>query len=86
MPRMNDRPAASIAFRASRPPFWDASDQYVSGQLSDFRRMPGPRQFTAGHLSRLDDLVKDLGVQDRPHVSTDVVSTVLAADLCIPRP
>jgi hypothetical protein len=44
---------------------------------------PGPRGSTADHLSRLDDVFGHFGVQDRPHVSTTVVSTALATGLCI---
>ena len=39
----------------------------------------GPRQSTAVCLNRPDALLRHLGVQDRPHVSTTVVSTALAA-------
>ena len=41
---------------------------------------PGPRESTAVRLIRPDDLLGHLGVQDRPRVSTAVVSTALAAD------
>ena len=47
---------------------------------------PGPHESTAGRLSRPDDSSGHLGVQDRPHVSTTVVSTALAAGLCIRDP
>ena len=40
---------------------------------------PRPRESTAVRLIRPDDLLGHLGVQDRPHVSTAVVSTALAA-------
>ena len=40
---------------------------------------PGPRGSTRVRLIRPDDLFGHLGVQDRPHVSTTVVSTALAA-------
>src|SRR5437660_11898573 len=46
---------------------------------------PGPRESTADHLSRPDDLLGHLGVQDRPHASTTVVSTALATGLFIRR-
>ena len=44
---------------------------------------PRPHESTRVHLIRPDDLLGHPGVQDRPHVSTTVVSTALAADLCI---
>lgn len=44
---------------------------------------PGPRESTAVRLISLNDLLGHLGVQDRPHVSTTVVSTALAAGLYI---
>ena len=47
---------------------------------------PGPHESTTVRLIRPDDLLGHLGVQDRPHVSTTVVSTALAAGLCIRRP
>jgi hypothetical protein len=47
------------------------------------RRMPGPHESTAVRLIRPDDLLWHLGVQDRPHVSTTVVSMALAAGLRI---
>jgi hypothetical protein len=46
---------------------------------------PGPRESTADYLSRPDDLLRHLGVQDRLHVSTTVVSTALAAGISIRR-
>jgi hypothetical protein len=39
---------------------------------------PGPHESTTGRLIRPDDLLGHLGVQDRTHVSTTVVSTALA--------
>jgi len=54
----------------------------------DFRfsgECPGPRESTTVRLIRPDDPLGHLGVQDRPHVSTTVVSTTLAAGLCIRR-
>ena len=47
---------------------------------------PSPHESTTVRLIRPDDLLGHLGVQDRPHVSTAVVSTALAAGLCIRRP
>ncbi len=47
---------------------------------------PSPHKSTTVHQSRPDDLLRHLGVQDRPHVSTTVVSTALATDLRIRRP
>ena len=47
---------------------------------------PGPRESTAVRLIRPDDLLGHLGVQDRPHLSTAVVSTALAAGRCIRDP
>jgi hypothetical protein len=47
---------------------------------------PGPHKSTAVRLIRPDDLPGHLGAQDRPHVSTTVVSTALAAGLCIRDP
>jgi hypothetical protein len=47
---------------------------------------PRPRESTAVRLIRPDDLLGHLGVQGRPHVSTTVVSTVLAAGPCIRDP
>ena len=47
----------------------------------DFRfsgELPGPCESTAGHLIRPDDLLGHLGVRERPHASTTVVSTALA--------
>ena len=44
---------------------------------------PGPRASTIVRLIRPDDLLGHLGGQDRLHVSTAVVSTALAAGLCI---
>ena len=41
---------------------------------------PRPRESTAVRLSSPDDLLGHPGVQGRPHVSTAVVSTALAAD------
>jgi hypothetical protein len=46
---------------------------------------PGPRESATGHLNRPDDLLGHLGVQDRPQVSTAVVSTALATGLSIRR-
>lgn len=46
---------------------------------------PGPRKSTTVRLNWPDDLLGHLGVQDRLHVSTIVVSTVLAAGLCSSR-
>jgi len=48
--------------------------------------LPGPHKSTAGHLSRPDDSLGHLGVQERPYVSTTVVSTALATGLYIQRP
>ena len=45
----------------------------------------GPRESTPVHLSRPDDLIGHLGVQDRLHVSATVVSTALAAGSSIRR-
>jgi hypothetical protein len=53
-------------------------------ELSTFRfsgECPGPRESTAGHLSRPGDLFRHLGVQDRPYVSTTVVSRALATGI-----
>ena len=53
-------------------------------ELSTFRfseEWPGPQRSTADHLSRPDDLIRYLGVQDRLHVSTTVVSTALATGM-----
>lgn len=47
---------------------------------------PGPRASIAGHVSRPDGLLRRLGVQDRCHVPTTVVSTALAVVPCIRRP
>jgi hypothetical protein len=44
---------------------------------------PRPCESTAVRLIRPDVLLGHLGVQDRPQVSTAVVSTALAAGLCI---
>jgi hypothetical protein len=44
---------------------------------------PRPRESTAVRLTRPDVLLRHLGVQDRPQVSTIVVSTALAAGLGI---
>jgi hypothetical protein len=41
---------------------------------------PRPRESTAVRLSSPDDCLGHPGVQGRPHVSTAVVSTALAAD------
>jgi hypothetical protein len=49
-----------------------ASGLPLSGEL------PGPHKSIAGHLSRPDDSLGQLGVQERPHVSTTAVSTALA--------
>jgi hypothetical protein len=48
--------------------------------------MSGPTRVTAVRLIRPDDLLRRLGVQDRPHESTTVVSTALATGLCTRRP
>ena len=45
---------------------------------------PGPHESTAVRLIRPDDLLGHLGVQDRPYVSTTVVSTALAAGSLYP--
>ena len=58
-------------------------------ELSTFRfsgECPGPRESTTVRPIRPDELLGHLGVQDRPHVSTSVVSAVLASGLCIRRP
>jgi hypothetical protein len=47
---------------------------------------PDPCESTAVRLIRLNDLLGHLGVQDRPHVSTTVVSIALAAGLYIRGP
>jgi hypothetical protein len=39
---------------------------------------PGPPESTTAHVSRLDDLLRPLGIQARPHASITVVSTALA--------
>jgi hypothetical protein len=44
---------------------------------------PSPHESTTVRLIRPDDVLGHLGFQDRPQVSTTVVSTALAADLCI---
>ena len=58
-------------------------------ELPTFRfsgECPGPHESIVVRLIRPDDLAGYLGVQDRPHVSTTVVSTALAAGLCTLRP
>jgi hypothetical protein len=55
-------------------------------QQSAFRfsgECPGPRESTTVHLIRPDDPLGQLGIQGRPHVSTTVVSTALAAGLYV---
>jgi hypothetical protein len=47
---------------------------------------PGPRKSTAGRLSRPDNLLGHLSVQERPHASTTAVSTALATGLYIQWP
>jgi hypothetical protein len=47
--------------------------------------LPGPRESATDHMSRSDNSLGHLGVQERPHVSATVVSTVLAAGLSIQR-
>ena len=61
-----------------------SSELVVRGrvELPTFRfsgECPGPHESTAVCLIRPDDLIGHFGVQDRPHVSTAVVSTALAA-------
>jgi hypothetical protein len=41
---------------------------------------------TADHLSKPDGLIGHIGIQDRPHVSTNRCSTALAVDVCIRHP
>jgi hypothetical protein len=47
---------------------------------------PSPQESTTVRLIRPDDLLGYLSVQDRPQVSTTVVSTALAVALCIRYP
>ena len=61
-------------------------DDHVQGAVRFSGECPGPHESTEDHLSRLDDPLGHLGVQDRPHVSTTVVSTALATGLSIRRP
>jgi hypothetical protein len=59
------------------------------GKTPTFRfsgECPGPRESTTVRLIRPDDLLRHLGVQDRPHVSTTAVSEALAAGISIRRP
>jgi hypothetical protein len=78
---------ASLSVKAPRalralwtPPWVEPPTFRSSGEC------PGPHESTTACLSRLDDLFRQLGVQSRLHASTTVVSTALAAGLCIRRP
>ena len=63
---------------------WPVRRRGLSFRFSGER--PGPHESTTVRLIRPDDLLGHLGVQDRPYVSATVVSTALAAGLCIGRP
>ena len=63
----------------ARPRWQLNSRPSVSGER------PGPRESTAVRLISPDDLLGPLGVQGRPQVSTAVVSTALAAGVCVRR-
>ena len=56
-----------------------------TADLPLFRRMSGSTRVHAVRLIRPDNLLGHLGVQDRPHVSTTVVSAALATGLSIRR-
>jgi hypothetical protein len=60
----------------------------TSAEQSAFRfsgERPGPRESTTVRLSRPDGMIGQLGVQDRLHVSTTVVSTALATGISVRR-
>ncbi len=56
-------------------------EHHVQRAVRFRRECPGPPESTAGHLIRPDDLFGHLGVRDRLHVSTTVVSAALATGL-----
>jgi hypothetical protein len=68
-------------------PRWFALDALVAVPAFRFSgERPRPHESTAVRLIRPNDLLPHPGVQDRPQVSTTVVSTALAVALPIPRP
>jgi hypothetical protein len=81
--RLN-RPEGVQTLIAQRHLSW--SELVVRGrvELPTFRfsgECPGPHEFTTVRLIRPDDLLGHLGVHERPHVSTTVVSIALATGL-----
>ena len=76
MPRM-PRPGTRRGTRHAGLPGEDSHKQRRCTIFCFSSELPGPRESAAGHLSRPDNLLGHLGVQD-PYVSTTVVSTALA--------
>jgi hypothetical protein len=78
MPRM-PRPGTRRGTRHAGLPGEDSHKQHRCTIFCFSSELPGPRESAAGHLSRPDNLLGHLGVQDRLYVSTTVVSTALAS-------
>jgi hypothetical protein len=73
-PAAGSRPTVKTELTSARP---TQTTVRFSGEC------PGPQESTADHLSRPDDSIGHLGVQDRLYVSTTVVRTVLATGISI---